>query len=90
MRISYAFLVFPFLILFSVSCQVYKSAGRSQFEERAPGNVNTNGAGLSVECWTQPSGEPLWITSENQQQYKIRAVTAEEIEVCLDEINPQN
>jgi hypothetical protein len=93
MRFLYAFLVFPFFILLiSSGCQVYRSAGRSQFEDHAPGNVNTNGAGLKVEeyCWTQPLNDPLWITPENQQQYKVRNLSAEEIEVCLDEINPHN
>jgi hypothetical protein len=89
-KLFFRIFLFTSASLFLTSCQVYRSAGRSQFEDRAPGNVNTNGAGLKVECWTQPSSEPLWIASENQQQYKVRNLSAEEIEVCLDKINPQN
>lgn len=76
------------LTLNLLACSVYRSAGRQAFEDRAPGQVQTNvGAGIS-SCWTQPANEPLWILTTQEQQdqhYNIRTLGAEEIEVCREE-----
>lgn len=86
MRILWLFCI----TLILSACSVYKSAGRQAFEDRAPGQVQTN-VGAQILCWTQPSTEPLWISAEQEQQdqhYKIRTLGAEEIEVCRDEETP--
>lgn len=74
------------------SCSIYKSNGRSSFEDRSSGNLpNTNNVGQGEgkaqgkeadTCWTQGAKEPLWNLPENEE-LRVHALSSELIEVCL-------
>lgn len=73
------------MMAFLAGCSVYKSNGRSSFEERAPGNLTTQSLSLESTdgtCWTQPSREPLWELPD-QEEVRVRLISDDLLEVCL-------
>ncbi|GIL17794.1 MAG: hypothetical protein BroJett040_15450 [Oligoflexia bacterium] len=78
-------------ILALTSCQAYKSAGRKQFESRAPDSLVTPEIGAhqiveknGLSCWTQPATEALWFFEENQT-YQVQSIENSQIEVCFED-----
>lgn len=79
------------------ACQVYKSGGRSMFENAAtppPNSVGNTTFPILAEpnCWIQPSADTLWL-SKSDLKYQVRFVddgetAGQNIEVCIEESEP--
>ncbi len=77
-------------------CSVYQSQGRKNFENYAPGRVQTNvgvsaiiaGAEpkkliTSTTCWTQPRHQALWNHGEAGSTLVVQNINDDQITVCL-------
>lgn len=94
-RICFILVVIPF----ALSCSVYKSVGRSQFESKAPSQmVTTDVESRSIEnlkenqnCWLQDTTETKnFISSlKNGEKLTIENINQNEFLICLESQEPQ-
>lgn len=81
MRAICGILILSLLIL--GGCSVYKSRGRTSFENKSPDNIKNGLVGL---CWRQPSNEALWRTDASS--FTIHANAEDNsIEVCAADVS---
>lgn len=74
------------LLICMMSCSVYKSTGRKNFEARVPGSMVTGdiGQGFSLgSCWSQPKTDALWSLEAYPQLMVMKdSSNPDNIEVC--------
>ncbi len=93
------FFLFPSLLVFLTSCQVYRNNGRNLFESAAPTPTNSVGSPTfpvlgqkkpETNCWTQPKDEPLWF-AESGKTYQVHFIEEQGsnqiLEVCSSDEN---
>ncbi len=86
------------IIPFAVSCSVYKSVGRSQFESKAPSQIlTTDVESRSTEkqkenqnCWLQDPIETKYFISslKNGEKLTIENINQNEFLICLESQEP--
>jgi|GEM_PF-2420303 len=100
MKLTRKFAFFTIAAATLVSCSMYSSAGRKNFESNTPGQIHATSlhstkdfttktsTSDSTTCWQQPAGEPLWLDSiaefDEDVSLAVRKISRDEIEVCFD------
>lgn len=82
MRLSF------FLILGLLpACSIYRSNGRNQFEEKAPGRVLTEiGVSSTPTCWLQSTSDPIW-PKDFDGPFTVRPYDQNQVSVCLGRLH---
>ncbi len=93
-RICFILAVIPFII----SCSVYKSVGRSQFESKAPSQIittdvesrSTKNKKENQNCWLQDPIETKYFISslKNGEKLTIENINQNEFLICLESQEP--
>lgn len=80
------------------SCSVYKSSGRSSFEDKSSSNlpaISTQSIHESApqwsaddeseeneDCWNQPAQDPLWHVAD-KELLSVKKLNSQQIQVCI-------